>query len=87
MSTKLQIKGKKEQIDLARGSSTPKEGDILHLILKGEKKERTYIVYTIEHTIDFNSMLPISQTVVTVEEVKAKKKIIPVEPTLFKTGV
>lgn len=72
MSSKLAIKGTTEEIDLPRGAPIPREGDILHLILRGKKKSITYEVYLIEHTFDFNMALPIGNTLITLVPIKTK---------------
>ncbi len=74
MGTKLTIKGKKDIIDLPRGAVIPKEGDSVVVTLKGEKKERLYVVHLIEHTYDFNLALPIGSTEITLSQVKRIKK-------------
>lgn len=68
MGTKLLIKETGELIDLARGSSIPREGEALILTLRGTKEEKLYQIYLVEHKIDFNNQLPITQTVITIEE-------------------
>ena len=40
-------------------------------------KEKTYTVYTVEHTFDFNLQLAVGQTLITLEEVKQKKMAKP----------
>ncbi len=74
MSAKLKIKGGTDLIELPRGAVIPRESDILHVTARGSKEEKTYTVYTVEHTFDFNSSLPIGQTLITLEEVKPKRK-------------
>ncbi len=74
MGTRLIIKGKKGITDLPRGAVIPREGDSVIITLKGEKKERLYLVYLIEHTYDFNLVLPIGNTEITLSEVKRTKK-------------
>ena len=74
MGTKITIKGKKASIDLPRGATIPREGDSVVLTIKGEKKERIYTVHLVEHTFDFNTVLPIGNTEITLAEVKPKKK-------------
>jgi len=74
MGTRLTIKGKKDIIDLPRGAVIPREGDSVVVTLKGEKKERLCLVHLIEHTYDFNSALPIGNTVITLSQVKRTKK-------------
>ncbi len=74
MGTKLTIKGKKNHIDLPRGSIIPREGDSVVVTLKGEKKERICTVHLVEHTFDFNTVLPIGNTEITLTEIKRKKK-------------
>ena len=82
MGTKLQIKGSKDPIDLPRGASIPSGGDVVFLTLKGEKKQKVYTIYLIEHTYDLNTALPIGNCTITLEEVKAEKskKKTAVEP-------
>lgn len=73
MSTKLQIKGSTDLIELPRGAVVPKEGDILHITPRRSKDEKTYTVYTVEHTFDFNLAFTVGQTLITLEEVKQRK--------------
>lgn len=73
MGTKLTIKGKRDVIDLPRGAVIPREGDSVIVTLKGEKKERICTVYLIEHTYNFNTALPLGNTVITLKEIKSKK--------------
>ncbi len=72
MGTKLTIKGKRDGIDLPRGATIPRAGDSVVLTIKGEKKGRIYTVHLVEHTFDFNTVLPIGNTEITLEEVKPK---------------
>jgi len=74
MGTKLTIKGKKAIIDLPRGAVIPREGDSVVITLKGEKKERVCLVHLVEHTFDFNSVLPLGNTEITLAEIKSNKK-------------
>lgn len=73
MSAKIQIKGSTDLIELPRGAVIPREGDILHITPRTSKEEKTYTVYTVEHTFDFNLAFPIGQTLITLEEVKQRK--------------
>ena len=66
----IKLKIGKHEIDLVRGSSVPREGDSLAIILKGEKKEKVYTVYLIEHTFDFNKAVETGNTIITLKEVK-----------------
>lgn len=66
----IKLKIGKHEIDLVRGSSVPREGDSLAITLKGEKKEKTYTVYLIEHTFDFNQAVTLGSTLITLKEVK-----------------
>lgn len=75
MGSKIIIKDTNQAIDIQRGMAIPRVGEVMVLKLKGEKEERIYTVYSIEHFLDLN--IPIgstTQTTVTIEEVKAKKK-------------
>ena len=74
MGTKLTIKGKKDIIDLPRGVVIPREGDSVVVTLKGEKKERVCLVHLVEHTFDFNLILPLGNTEITLAEIKSNKK-------------
>jgi len=74
MGIKLTIKGKRDNIDLPRGATIPRQGDSVVVTLKGKKKERIYTVHLIEHTFDFNTALPLGSTEITLAEVKPKKK-------------
>lgn len=68
MSTKIVIKETGESIELIRGAQVPREGEILFLTRKGEKEERLYTIYSVEHVFDFNSRMPIGTTTITVVE-------------------
>ena len=71
MSIKLIIERTKTQIELQRGAPTNiNKGDIMHVTLKGEKEERTYAVFSVEHVIDFNLAHSTSNTMVRLEEVE-----------------
>ena len=74
MGTKIKIKGSENLVDLPRGASIPKDGDVVLLTLKGEKEEKMYSVYLIEHTYNLNTALPIGTCTITLEELKPKKK-------------
>jgi hypothetical protein len=69
MGTKILIKGTEEFIDLPRGSAIPREGETIILIRRGQREEKLYSSYLVEHKFDFNSALPISNTLITVEEI------------------
>ncbi len=71
MGTRLKIKD--QVIELPRGASIPKEGDIIYLILRGQKDEKLYTVDLIEHEYNFNMALPIGSQTITLKEVKQKK--------------
>ncbi|KKN13482.1 hypothetical protein LCGC14_1005760 [marine sediment metagenome] len=73
MGTKITFKGKSEIIDLPRGAAIPREGDVVRVTKRREKKEKSYTVYLVEHTFDFNLSLPIGSTLITLEEIKNKK--------------
>lgn len=70
MGTKLKIG--KTLIEMPRGAVIPREGDIIFATLKSETKEKVYVVDQVEITYDFNSALPIGNTVITLKEVKEK---------------
>jgi hypothetical protein len=74
MGIKLLIKGTNTPIDLQRVSTVPREGDTVILTLKGEKKEKLYTVWLVEHTFDLNMAVNFGNTVITLEEVKPLKK-------------
>ncbi len=74
MSTKFKIKGSEKMIELPRGASVPRSEDIVSLILKGEKREKLYSVYLIEHSYNMNQLLPVGTCIVTLEELKKQKK-------------
>lgn len=70
MAIKLQIFGSKDLHTLQRGATLPNEGDVMRLVLKGEKKEKEYTVYLIEHVIDFNKFQVGSEVIVTLKPLK-----------------
>lgn len=72
MSTRLKIKGSDSPIDLPRGASIPSGSDVIFLTLRGEKEEKAYTIYLIEHTYNLNTALPIGICTITLEEVKAE---------------
>ena len=74
MGTKLKIKGSSQVIELPRGASIPKEGDVVYITIRGEKDEKLYTVDLVEHEYNFNMALPIGTCYITLKEVKAKKK-------------
>lgn len=74
MSAKLIVKGSKNTpTELPRGAAIPKEGDVVNIILRGEKKEKAYEVYLIEHNFDFNLALPVGNTLITLVPLKLKE--------------
>jgi len=73
MGTKLLIKGTDFSFDLLKGTAVPKEGESIVLTLKGEKEEKLYTVYHVEHIFDFNMSVTFGNTIITLEEVKPKK--------------
>ena len=71
MGAKLTIKGSKNTpTELPRGATVPKEGDVVYITLRGEKTEKAYSVYLIEHTFDFNLALPVGSTLITLSPLK-----------------
>lgn len=74
MGTKLKIKGNNQVIELPRGASIPRDGDVVYITLRGEKDERLYTVDLVEHEFNFNMALPVGQCIITLKEVKPKKK-------------
>ncbi len=74
MSTKLKIKGSEKMIELPRGASVPRSEDVVVLTLKGEKKEKLYSIYLIEHQYNMNAPLPVGTCIITLEELKKPKK-------------
>ena len=69
MGAKIQIRGTDEFIDVPRGSAIPREGETLVIIRRGQREEKLYVIYSVEHHFDFNSALPINNTIITVEEI------------------
>ena len=71
MGTKLLVG--KTSIELPRGAVIPREGDVLRITLKTEKKEKIYAIDLIETTYNFNTAFPIGNTEITLKEIKEKK--------------
>ena len=70
MGAKIQIKGTEEKTDIPRGSAIPREGETLIIISRGDRVEKLYQIYTIEHTLDLNNRMGIINTLITIEEIK-----------------
>lgn len=70
MGSKMIVKGTDEEIDLIRGATIPRQGDVLHIILKGQTEQKSYTVYLVEHTFNFGLQMPIGNTLITLEEIQ-----------------
>jgi hypothetical protein len=68
MGTKLVIDGK--EIDMVRGINIPRIDELVMIKQKGETETHSYIVDSIDHTIDFSHSLALSKTLINLKRLK-----------------
>lgn len=85
MGTKLVIDG--EEIDMVRGINIPKIDEMLVITRKGETT--SYIVDSIDHTINFDMNIALSKTLINLKNIDGKvadvKEEVIEEPEVRRT--